>query len=285
MPIFEGVYVLQDLDVPDAKRILEVESLFEGKVDFEKEYGHGKFAVSDLLWCSSMMFSNIAQKIGSKRLFLFTCEDSPHQGDQAAQLAAKTKAKDLADLGIEVELFNMNKPKERFNIERFYAVSAPSSSNKPRALLPFFPGGGFRLIVLPAGHHLLRFGRNPRCLPRLIRENGRASGARAQEGVQKAYPGPATLSHLREHLAGCTIVRVMLFGFPCFSSLTPPCLSYNLMMETKKGAPVNLDGQSNNPVKTITKYTTVGSFFFFFLFFLLLLLLFTLFFFSYFPPV
>jgi len=136
--------VLQDLDVPDAKRILEVESLFEGKVDFEKEYGHGKFAVSDLLWCSSMMFSNIAQKIGSKRLFLFTCEDSPHQGDQAAQLAAKTKAKDLADLGIEVELFNMNKPKERFNIERFYAVSAPSSSNKPRALLPFFPGGGLQ---------------------------------------------------------------------------------------------------------------------------------------------
>ena len=55
-------------------------------------------------------------------MFLFTCEDNPQAGDQPAQLAAKTKAKDLADLGIEVELFNMNKHNETFDIERFYAV-------------------------------------------------------------------------------------------------------------------------------------------------------------------
>jgi len=58
VPAFEGVYILQDLEAPDAKRILEVEHLHEGKVDFEKDFGHGKYHMSDVLWGCSIMFSN-----------------------------------------------------------------------------------------------------------------------------------------------------------------------------------------------------------------------------------
>lgn len=61
-----------------------------------------------------------AIKVGSKRIFFFTNTDNPSEGELQAQTAAKRKAQDLADLGIEIELFSMNKPGEKFDLNRFY---------------------------------------------------------------------------------------------------------------------------------------------------------------------
>lgn len=65
---------------------------------------------------------NSAQRIGSKRLFLFTNEDDPHSSDISLRSASKVRAKDLQEFGIKIELFDMDKPMEKFSRKNFYTV-------------------------------------------------------------------------------------------------------------------------------------------------------------------
>ncbi|KAI8489562.1 X-ray repair cross-complementing protein 6 [Branchiostoma belcheri] len=121
---FKHVYIFQDLEVPGAQMILELEEIFEedGVERFEEEFGHGTdFSMSEVLWNCSNMFSTCTQKLGHKRLLLFTNNDDPHAGNINLQRQAKTKAKDLEGLGINTELLHMNKPGgEPFDITKFY---------------------------------------------------------------------------------------------------------------------------------------------------------------------
>ncbi|XP_078670964.1 X-ray repair cross-complementing protein 5-like [Branchiostoma floridae x Branchiostoma belcheri] len=121
---FKHVYIFQDLEVPGAQMILELEEIFEedGVERFEEEFGHGTdFSMSEVLWNCSNMFSTCTQKLGHKRLLLFTNNDDPHVGNINLQRQAKTKAKDLEGLGINTELLHMNKPGgEPFDITKFY---------------------------------------------------------------------------------------------------------------------------------------------------------------------
>lgn len=63
-----------------------------------------------------------AQRIGSKRLFLFTNEDDPHSNDISLRSASKVRAKDLQEFGIKIELFDMDKPMQKFHRTNFYKV-------------------------------------------------------------------------------------------------------------------------------------------------------------------
>lgn len=64
-----------------------------------------------------------AQRVGSKRLFLFTNEDDPHADDISLRSASKVRAKDLQDFGIKIELFDIDKPGgDGFSRKTFYKV-------------------------------------------------------------------------------------------------------------------------------------------------------------------
>ncbi|XP_022106423.1 X-ray repair cross-complementing protein 6-like [Acanthaster planci] len=118
---FDHIYVLQDLDNPSASRILELESLLEDDNDFKTDYGHNtSFSLNDALWTCSNMFSQSTQKIGHKRVLLFTNNDDPHANDLAAQRQAKTKAKDLHEIGIDIELMHLAQPGKEFDYSKFY---------------------------------------------------------------------------------------------------------------------------------------------------------------------
>ncbi|RUS22756.1 hypothetical protein BC937DRAFT_87171 [Endogone sp. FLAS-F59071] len=121
---FEHIYILQDLDMPDAQRIKEIEAVVNatGETKFHDEFGstHEEFPLSEVFWTCTNMFSASAQKVGSKRIFLFTNEDSPHATNPELRNAAKIKARDLSEVGIRIELFNIDKPGQRFDFETFY---------------------------------------------------------------------------------------------------------------------------------------------------------------------
>jgi hypothetical protein len=51
---------------------------------------------------------------------LFTCQDNPNAGDTHVRKQNIQKAKDLRDLGIELELFAMNKAGHSFDPAAFY---------------------------------------------------------------------------------------------------------------------------------------------------------------------
>ncbi|GFO03782.1 ATP-dependent DNA helicase 2 subunit 1, partial [Plakobranchus ocellatus] len=90
---------------------------------FSKEFGHSPtFSLSDALWTCMNMFSKAegSQKLGSKRVMLFTNNDNPHAASATMRQQAEAKASDLNNNGIDLELMHLQNPGEVFDINKFY---------------------------------------------------------------------------------------------------------------------------------------------------------------------
>ncbi|KAL6072069.1 X-ray repair cross-complementing protein 6 [Balamuthia mandrillaris] len=136
---FEGIYVMQELDTPDAHRIMELETLLRsGTESFGEAYGHRTdFPLCDALWTCSTMFSNCSVKVGHKRIFLFTNEDNPNAENKNLRDQSFQRAKDLAELGIDIELFSMNKATQSFDPSRFYQYIISVSEDEDTGLFNY----------------------------------------------------------------------------------------------------------------------------------------------------
>ncbi|XP_075409760.1 X-ray repair cross-complementing protein 6 [Tenrec ecaudatus] len=119
---FKNIYVLQELDNPGAKRVLELEQFKgqSGKQHFQDLIGHGSdYSLSEALWVCANLFSDVQFKMSHKRVMLFTNEDDPHASDSAKASRARTKAADLRDTGIFLDLMHLKKA-GGFDISLFY---------------------------------------------------------------------------------------------------------------------------------------------------------------------
>nr|XP_022332016.1 X-ray repair cross-complementing protein 5-like [Crassostrea virginica] len=119
---FKHIYVYQGLAQPGAEQIQDLEKLIKGGMkSFEKKYGHNTaYSLNDALWTCQNMFANSSQKVSYKRIMLFTNNDNPHAGSPQLQRQAKTKASDLNETGIDLELMHLQKPNESFDVAKFY---------------------------------------------------------------------------------------------------------------------------------------------------------------------
>ncbi|XP_027447596.1 X-ray repair cross-complementing protein 6 isoform X1 [Zalophus californianus] len=119
---FKNIYVLQELDNPGAKRVLELDQFKgeQGKKHFQDLIGHGSdYSLSEVLWVCANLFSDVQVKMSHKRIMLFTNEDDPHGNDSAKAGRARTKAGDLRDTGIFLDLMHLRK-RGGFDISLFY---------------------------------------------------------------------------------------------------------------------------------------------------------------------
>lgn len=119
---FKNIYVLQELDNPGAKRVLELDQFKgqQGLRHFQSLLGHGAdYSFSEALWVCANLFSNVQFKMSHKRIMLFTNEDDPHGNDSAKASRARTKAGDLRDTGIFLDLMHLKK-EGGFDISLFY---------------------------------------------------------------------------------------------------------------------------------------------------------------------
>lgn len=119
---FKNIYVLQDLDNPGAKRVLELDRFKgqQGKKHFRDTIGHGSdYSLSEVLWVCANLFSDVQFKMSHKRIMLFTNEDDPHGNDSAKACRARTKASDLRDTGIFLDLMHLKK-RGGFDVSLFY---------------------------------------------------------------------------------------------------------------------------------------------------------------------
>ncbi|GFS25608.1 X-ray repair cross-complementing protein 5-like [Elysia marginata] len=121
---FKNIFVYQSLEQPGAQRILDLEKFEEdGIKEFSKQFGHSAtFSLSEALWTCMNMFSKAegSQKMGSKRIMLFTNNDNPHAGSAHMRQQAEAKAGDLYNNGIDLELMHLQNPGESFDISKFY---------------------------------------------------------------------------------------------------------------------------------------------------------------------
>ncbi|XP_058718433.1 X-ray repair cross-complementing protein 5-like isoform X1 [Poecile atricapillus] len=119
---FKHVYVLQELDNPGAKRVLELDQYRgdEGRALFRENFGHNTaYSLGEALWACSNLFSDVRVRLSHKRIMLFTNEDNPHANDSAKAKLARTRAGDLRDTGIILDLMHLKKP-GGFDISLFY---------------------------------------------------------------------------------------------------------------------------------------------------------------------
>ncbi|XP_068160757.1 X-ray repair cross-complementing protein 6 [Antennarius striatus] len=129
---FKHVYVYHDLDEPGAKRVQEVDALrgMKGAQLAADTMGSGETSLGDALWCCSNLYSDIKLRLSHKRLMIFTCVDDPHGGDSVKDRQARTKASDLKDTGVVIDLMYLKKA-GGFDVSHFFCdvVSPPEDES------------------------------------------------------------------------------------------------------------------------------------------------------------
>lgn len=128
-------YLLTDLDVPGARDIKRLRDLVNDEDEANQLLRPSSDSVSmaNVLFCANQIFTTKAPNFSSRRLFLVTDNDTPHDDDKALRSAAAVRAKDLYDLGVVIELFPISSPEHVFDRSIFYNVSIASD---PSVRLP-----------------------------------------------------------------------------------------------------------------------------------------------------
>lgn len=121
-PSYPNCYLLTDLDVPDANDVRTLKQLVEEEWEAKKLLVPSSEPVpmSNVLLCANQIFTTKAPNFLSRRLFIVTDNDNPHPVDKSARTAAVTRAKDLYDLGVTIDLFPVSTASHNFEPKTFY---------------------------------------------------------------------------------------------------------------------------------------------------------------------
>ncbi|KAG7130298.1 ATP-dependent DNA helicase II subunit 1 like protein [Verticillium longisporum] len=116
-------YLHTDLDIPAAEDVKALKALVEDEEDEEGVLipsSTEKVQMANVFFCANQIFTTKAANYSSRRLFILTDNDSPHPSDKAAKSAAAVRAKDLYDLGVNIELFPITRGDNEFDLAKFY---------------------------------------------------------------------------------------------------------------------------------------------------------------------
>ncbi|CAF1615179.1 unnamed protein product [Rotaria magnacalcarata] len=124
---FNHIYILHELAQPSADRIIQLENL-SNKATYKKSFNDlfgstpsKGYSLNEALWTCSNLFANSPQRLTIKRVFIFTCNDQPHATNLTLERQAKQRAKDLNDVGIQVEVFPiLTETKIKFDYKKFF---------------------------------------------------------------------------------------------------------------------------------------------------------------------
>jgi ATP-dependent DNA helicase 2 subunit 1 len=120
---FEGVYLLQSLDQPDATRIKELRDLaIEGdaRMDSFGSRTSKCFEFQNALWVCQDEFSHVSYKNTTKSIHIMTNNDDPSDGDSSLQQLSVQKGRDLESTGIEMVVYKFPGA-DQFRPQNFYS--------------------------------------------------------------------------------------------------------------------------------------------------------------------
>jgi ATP-dependent DNA helicase 2 subunit 1 len=122
--LYPNCYLIMDLDIPAAEDVKELRALVNDEERSQELLKPSKVPVSmaNVLFAANQIFTNKAPNFSSRRLFLVTDNDDPHNDDKATRASATVRAKDLYDLGVIIELFPISTPTHEFDRSKFYDV-------------------------------------------------------------------------------------------------------------------------------------------------------------------
>ncbi len=107
------------MDTAEADHILKCEEYLEDDKKFAKDFGGSSsdFSLSEALWQSQTLFADIKGKVGQKKIILLSCNDDPHGNDAKKKRQAMSKATDLHNTGVYLDVFPIGRG---FRLDRFY---------------------------------------------------------------------------------------------------------------------------------------------------------------------
>ncbi|OTB06234.1 hypothetical protein M426DRAFT_318980 [Hypoxylon sp. CI-4A] len=119
---YRHCYVYTDLDIPAAEDVRNLKSLVEEGEDADEVLipSNEGAEMSNLFYLTNNLLTTKAPNFGSRRLFIITDNDNPHSDNKKLKENAATRAKDLYDLGVNIELFAITRDEEKFDFSRFY---------------------------------------------------------------------------------------------------------------------------------------------------------------------
>ncbi|KAI5276554.1 ATP-dependent DNA helicase-like protein II subunit 1 [Aureobasidium subglaciale] len=125
-------YLLTDLEVPGARDIKRLRDLVNDEDEAKQllQPSDELVSMANVLFCANQIFTTKAPNFSSRRLFLVTDNDTPHDDDKALRSAAAVRAKDLYDLGVVIELFPISSSEHTFDRSIFYNAHAPAPVTK-----------------------------------------------------------------------------------------------------------------------------------------------------------
>lgn len=134
--LYPNCYLLMDLDIPAAEDVTTLRALVKDEEESEKLLvpSVDPVAMANVLFAANQIFTTKAPNFSSRRLFLVTDNDDPHNTDKTMRSSATVRAKDLYDLGVVIELFPISRLGHEFDRSKFYdvwpwcMVSAPIGS-------------------------------------------------------------------------------------------------------------------------------------------------------------
>jgi ATP-dependent DNA helicase 2 subunit 1 len=120
-------YLYTDLDIPSAQEVKQLRSLAspedaDTEVQQVLEASEEPVSMANVLFCANQIFTSKAPNFLSRRLFIVTDNDNPHADNKALRSAATVRARDLYDLGVNIELFPISQPDHEFDTSKFYDV-------------------------------------------------------------------------------------------------------------------------------------------------------------------
>ena len=135
---FPNCYLLADLEIPSAEQIKAIKTLTEEPERLGDLIAPSKelLPMFDVLFNATDILTTRAANFASKRLFIVTDNDNPHNGVKQAKDNAIFRAKDLFDLGVVLEVFPVAKPGETFDTAKFYDVGPPIQLSERHADQP-----------------------------------------------------------------------------------------------------------------------------------------------------
>ncbi|KAF7713025.1 ATP-dependent DNA helicase II subunit 1 [Penicillium ucsense] len=115
-------YLFTDLDIPSAQEVKNLRALAGNE-----ESARGilrpsseRVSMANVLFCANQIFTTKAPNFLSRRLFIVTDDDNPHQDNKSLRSAATVRARDLYDLSVNIELFPISRPDHEFDTSKFY---------------------------------------------------------------------------------------------------------------------------------------------------------------------
>ncbi|KAK9479159.1 SPOC like C-terminal domain-containing protein [Lipomyces japonicus] len=121
--VYDGCHMIMRIGRPHVTEIRKIKNMLEDAEEFERQLkpSHESTSMATVFFCAGQQFMTTTSAYMFRRIFLLTSNDDPNPENADIKRAARTRVRDLLELGIRIEPFFFSTPRHAFDISKYYA--------------------------------------------------------------------------------------------------------------------------------------------------------------------